>query len=182
MSNIEKHRVEIKNHFAEDERAPLKTSHDLEGLRYFAIDEKYFCECDFVKSVNVKAFDLPTYSGITRPYIEYGKLSCKIASNKINLTVYKNLTYIQNPLYKNHLFLPFKDITSGQETYGGGRYIDLKTDDIVDNKVKVDFNKCYNPWCAYSDSFNCPIPPKENHLSIAISAGEKNYEGTHKVK
>lgn len=78
--------------------------------------------------------------------------------------------------YKNHLFLPFTDLTSGEETYDNGRYIDLETVDIKNKTVEIDFNKAYNPYCAYvSYTYNCPIPPKENYLPVAILAGEKNY-------
>jgi uncharacterized protein (DUF1684 family) len=84
------------------------------------------------------------------------------------------------PEYKDHLFLPFTDLTSGEETYTAGRYIDLSFEDIIDNKVVIDFNKAYNPYCAYvSGKYNCPIPPRENTLSVAILAGEKNYGKEH---
>ncbi len=82
--------------------------------------------------------------------------------------------------YKDQLFLPFTDLTSGEESYAAGRYIDLIFDDILDNKVIIDFNKAYNPYCAYvSGKYNCPIPPRENSLNVAILAGEKNF-GKHK--
>ena len=78
--------------------------------------------------------------------------------------------------YKDHLFLPFTDLTSGELTYSAGRYIDLKMSDIVENVVVIDFNKSYNPYCAYvSGKYNCPIPPKENQLPVSILAGEKNF-------
>ena len=84
------------------------------------------------------------------------------------------------PGMKDHLFVPFKDWTNGEESYGGGRYIDLKTGDITDGKITIDFNKCYNPWCAYSDGYNCPIPPVENHFELKIEAGEKMWTGKKK--
>ncbi|MFT4762129.1 MAG: hypothetical protein ACI9LN_004113, partial [Saprospiraceae bacterium] len=65
--------------------------------------------------------------------------------------------------------------TNSETTYGGGRYLDFKTTDIVDGKMTIDFNKTYNPWCHYSDGYNCPIPPKENHLEVEIVAGERNF-------
>jgi len=80
--------------------------------------------------------------------------------------------------YKNYLFLPFTDATTGVETYESGRYIDLQTGDIKNNQVVIDFNKAYNPYCAYvSGVYNCPIPPRENHLPVAILAGEKRFAG-----
>jgi uncharacterized protein (DUF1684 family) len=73
------------------------------------------------------------------------------------------------------LFVPFKDRTNYDATYGGGRYIDLSTKDIVNGRILLDFNKCYNPYCAFADGFNCPIPPDENSLPIEIAAGEKTF-------
>ena len=80
------------------------------------------------------------------------------------------------PQYRDYLFLPFKDPTNGKASYGGGRYLDLKTGDLKSGTAIIDFNKAYNPWCAYADGFSCPIPPAANHLAVEIHAGEKNFE------
>jgi uncharacterized protein (DUF1684 family) len=81
------------------------------------------------------------------------------------------------PQYKDYLYLPFKDFTNGESTYGGGRYLDFKMSDIQENQtIIIDFNKAYNPYCAYSDGYSCPIPPSENHLQVFIEAGEKNIK------
>lgn len=173
-----KYRAEKKSEMLKDERFPLKNEKDFAGIKYYKANDKYRVNCTFQKTEGAKPFDLPTYSGKTRPYIEYGRLSCPVEKNMVQLSIYRSIANLQ--IYKNHLFLPFKDLTTDRETYGGGRYIDLQLDDIKDNVIEIDFNKCYNPWCAYSDGFNCPIPPKENQLNIAIKAGEKNYEGIHK--
>ena len=69
------------------------------------------------------------------------------------------------------LFLPFQD--SSADSYGGGRYLDIRTGDIRDGKLVLDFNRCYNPYCAYKEGYSCPIPPVENRLPVAIEAGEK---------
>lgn len=87
-----------------------------------------------------------------------------------------------NPAYKDLLFLPFTDQTNNKETYGGGRYIDLNVNDIRNNHLEIDFNKAYNPYCAYSDGYRCPIPPEENDLPISIIVGEKLYTGEKKHK
>jgi uncharacterized protein (DUF1684 family) len=81
--------------------------------------------------------------------------------------------------YKNYLFLLFTDATSGADSYGGGRYIDLSMQDIIDNSVLIDFNKAYNPYCAYASGYNCPIPPRENHIPFPIKAGEKDFGKSH---
>ncbi len=82
-----------------------------------------------------------------------------------------------DPKYKDYLVLLFSDATTGKETYEAGRYIDFTTGDIKNNMLVIDFNKAYNPYCAYEKGkYNCPIPPIENKLSIAITAGEKIYD------
>lgn len=78
--------------------------------------------------------------------------------------------------YKDYLFVPFGDATSGFESYGGGRYLEFEISDIHHNKVQLDFKKAYNPYYAYTAGYNCPIPPKENFLAVSIEGGEKNYE------
>ena len=84
--------------------------------------------------------------------------------------------------YQDYLFLPFTDSTNGNETYEAGRYIDLKMTDIAGNSVIIDFNKSYNPYCAYKSGYQCPVPPAENHLKTWVRAGEKKFapeEHTH---
>ena len=78
--------------------------------------------------------------------------------------------------YRDHLFIPFADATTSNETYEGGRYIDLNISDIKDGIIIIDFNKAYNPYCAYDHDYSCPLPPKENHITIAVRAGEKRFK------
>jgi uncharacterized protein len=96
----------------------------------------------------------------------------------VKLNIYQSQMLIGVDQYKDYLFLPFTDLTTGAESYETGRYIDLKTGDIVDGKLTIDFNRCYNPYCAYRAGYSCPIPPKENALPVAIPAGEMKY-GKH---
>lgn len=176
---INHHRAEYKADFLKDERAPLEEA-DMEHMHFYDADENYNCHCDFQLTPETKPFELSTYSGKTKPFRQYGIATCMINSKKTKVHLYTNLRVQAMPGYKDHLFLPFKDHTSGEDTYGGGRYIDLKTGDIQNGKVMIDFNKCYNPWCAYSDGYNCPIPPIENHFDLPIMAGEKMWTGKKK--
>ena len=80
---------------------------------------------------------------------------------------------MRNPAYKNYIFLPFTDDSNGFETYGGGRYLDIDKPEDGVRKIVLDFNIAYNPYCAYSDAYSCPIPPRENNLSVKILAGAK---------
>lgn len=107
-------------------------------------------------------------------YDKYGTLTFELDDKTYKLSVYQSHSLRNNKKYKNYLFLPFTDLTNGNETYGGGRYIDFTIPDS--DVVVIDFNKAYNPYCVYSDKYSCPIPPKENHLPIKITAGIKNYK------
>ncbi|MGB4960790.1 MAG: DUF1684 domain-containing protein [Saprospiraceae bacterium] len=178
-SSLETHRVEYKAGFLKDPRSPLVVN-DLPYLDFFTENKAWNLTCNCTLVENATPFELPTYSGVTRTYILYAKVACPYKKILISIEIYKNIHQPINPLYKNHLFLPFKDLTNGDQTYGGGRYINLQTTDIKNGNINIDFNKCYNPWCAYSDGYNCPIPPKANHIDLSVEAGEKMYLGEHK--
>ena len=171
-------RTEYKAEFLKSERSPLKKK-DLKYLRFYQPDSSYRVNASFEKTEKSEPFEIPTSSGIKKTYLQYGILTFELHGVKQTLNVYKSLGLQALPQYKDYLFLPFKDKTNGKESYGGGRYIDLTTKDIKENVYVLDFNRSYNPYCAYSDGYNCPIPPKVNHLSVAIEAGEKNFGREH---
>ncbi|MEO5905372.1 MAG: DUF1684 domain-containing protein [Saprospiraceae bacterium] len=174
--DIEMHRIQYKSDFLTDERSPLKKE-DLIHLDFYPPVADGKVKATFTLTPDAEPFDLPTYSGITRSYRKYGIATFNRENKEINLSLYQNMTLISNPAFKDYLFLPFKDETNGVTTYGGGRYLNMSKDDTADGIITIDFNKAYNPWCAYSDGFNCPIPPVENHLSFPVHAGEKSYKG-----
>lgn len=148
-------------------------------LNYFPVDKAYRTTADVTLLLGEETFKMPTYDGTSNPYKRYAILNFKLDNKSYQLTVYQSAALFQNPQYKNHLFLPFLDATNGQESYNGGRYIDLSITDIIDNKVTLDFNTAYNPYCAYSNGYRCPVPPQENILETKIMAGEKAF---HKQK
>ena len=156
------------------------TGADKELFRFFPVDEKYKITALFEKKNDSKWFSMET-SGTTRKIFRiYGVLRLVINDTSVKLNIYQSQNLMNSEEYKDQLFLPFTDLTSGEETYDGGRYIDLVIGDIVENKVIIDFNKAYNPYCAYvSGKYNCPVPPKENELPVAIPAGEKLFEKAH---
>ena len=175
-------RVEYRKDFLMNDRSPLRSDGDLMNLRFYDPDNRFRFVCTFKRTPDEKPFDLPTYSGITKSYVKYGTLTFKWKGKTQVLSVYQNLSLRNIPQFAEHLFLPFRDLTNDDTTYGGGRYIDLKISDVEAAKVILDFNKSYNPWCAYSDGYNCPIPPTENTLDFAIEAGEKLWAGKKKTK
>lgn len=176
---IATHREEYKAEFTLDPRSPLDSS-ELKDLDFFEPNKRAKVEAVFVKTPDAQPFDLPTYSGITRPYRKWGVATFLWAQDSVSLALYESLNLHANPIYDDYLFLPFKDETNGTTTYGGGRYLNMSKADTEDGKLTIDFNLCYNPWCAYSDGYNCPIPPAENSLPFSMEAGERMYKGVHK--
>jgi len=146
---------------------------DKSHLKFFNIDNSYRVVCRFEKTENAKWFAMSTSSGAKDIHRKYGTLHFTIHDTALTLTVYQSQSLLNTQQYKDYLFVPFTDATNGEETYAGGRYIDMVMGDIKDNQCIVDFNKAYNPYCAYTDGYSCPIPPMENHLLISIRAGEK---------
>ena len=90
--------------------------------------------------------------------------------------VYKNDKALENDAVQYFLYIPFRDYTCRDECYGGGRYIDLLASDVKDNKLVIDFNRAYNPYCAYNEMYSCPVPPAENSLPLEVRVGEKKYK------
>lgn len=119
-------------------------------------------------------FKLATSSGKTKEARKYALLRFKLKGKTCSLYAYQLLGLMSKEETARHLFLPFTDLSSGGESYGGGRYIDLEIDDIqADQTVTIDFNKAYNPYCAFTTGYNCPVPPRENALPVSIKAGER---------
>jgi len=145
-------------------------------FRFFPVSKSYRVTAHFKKTTDSPWISIPTSSGKSKQYRIYGWLTFKLNGSKQKLAVYQSQFLLQHNEYFDYLFLPFKDATNGKESYETGRYLDLKISDIRDGRIVLDFNKAYNPYCAYvSGRYSCPVPPKENHLKIAISAGEKQF-------
>lgn len=163
-------------HVAKDPTAPLKRT-DIQYVHHYEPDSGYRVQATIELLLNEQPFRMPTSDGTSKEYIRYAKARFSIDGRASELTIYRSTDLFVSPAYRNHLFLPFTDETNGGETYGAGRYIDLSMTDIRDGRIAIDFNNAYNPYCAYSGGYRCPVPPAENHLPIAIKAGEKNYTG-----
>jgi len=156
------------------------TGKDKELMSFFPIDEKYRITCRFERTPNSQWFRMESSGQIKKNYRTYGTIHFTINDSAATLNIYQSQDLMATTQYRDHLFIPFTDATSGEETYESGRYIDLDIQDIVNNKYTIDFNKAYNPYCAYvSGKFNCPIPPAENRLAVAIRAGEKAFAKHH---
>jgi len=173
-TEIAQFRKNYLQELADEERQPVKKA-DMKFIRFFEPDSSYRVSAAFTPTLGSQPFLIPTHSGKQKPYKEYGVLTFSLRDTTYTLHVYQSLDLINNKQYQHHLFLPFKDLTNYETTYAGGRYIDLKTTDIIDGQVVIDFNKCYNPYCAFGEGYSCPIPPSENYLATVIAAGEKMF-------
>lgn len=152
---------------------------DKKYFRFFAPDKSYRVIATITRLSDTTGFIMKT-SGTKEPkYFKYGILQFFLDNKPFQLRVYQSAQLRSTATYKNYLFVPYTDLTSGDESYGGGKYIEFFTTDIKDGKVTIDFNKAYNPYCAYTTGYNCPIPPRENNLPIAIRAGEKMFGKEH---
>jgi uncharacterized protein len=163
---------EDKNAFMKGADSPFTdTTEVFSGLKYFAPDIKYRVSANLEEVENKKVIVLSTSDGKEQKYLEYAYATFSIdgVDNRLLL-----LEVMDMGPQRGKLFLAFADATSAMETYGAGRYLDVKKVPGA-GSITLDFNLAYNPYCAYSDGFSCPFPPKENILKIAIRAGEKTY-------
>lgn len=172
---IEHERDSIVHHFGDSETTILKEE-DLsrfKGMPFFGISEAWNVEAEFSLIEDGKEFKMKTSTDRLPMYRPYGVATFVIDDVPCMLTIYQNIELSKKEGFEDYLFIPFTDMTNGDDTYGGGRYLDIRIGDIQDGKVKLDFNRCYNPYCAYNDRYSCPIPPRENDLKIRIEAGVK---------
>lgn len=152
---------------------------DKKYLQFFPIDSSLRVWCTFTPARNAKWFSMKTSGTTSQVYKKYGLLEFSIQGVSLALTVYQSQSLMSSDEYADYLFIPFTDNTTGNESYGGGRYLDQRMGDIRNNRLLLDFNKAYNPYCAYATGYNCPIPPAENDLHISIKAGERAYAKPH---
>ena len=165
-------RVDKDSFFRNDIDSPIPPGERsrFRGLKYFPPDEGYRISSKLERFDSPKPIMIATSTGTRQAYLRYGALVFKIEERSLRLIVYKSA---EDP-YARSLFVPFSDETSGRETYESGRYLDLEEQGGDD--YELDFNMAYNPYCAYSEEYTCPIPPVENKLPVKILAGEKNYK------
>ncbi|OOG68758.1 DUF1684 domain-containing protein [Algoriphagus sp. A40] len=138
-------------------------------LNFYDIDPAYKIKARIVPIENKKVREVPLTDGSKQRYIEHSFAEFELGGKTNKLL----LLQAMDEADKRNFFLAFADETSARETYGGGRYLNVRQDGK--NSITIDFNLAYNPYCAYNPDYACPIPPKENLLDIAIPVGEKNY-------
>jgi uncharacterized protein len=173
---IRKYRNGINIRLLYGESTPLlpEQQKNFKGLNYFPPDFDYLVEATLVKADQQEDVIMMTSGERTPIYIKYGIVKFMLNGKSLTLTVYQSKKMLEMVKDVNSVFIPFRDETCGKESYGGGRYIDCEIPSTGD-KVILDFNKAYNPYCAYNHTYSCVIPPEENRLSIRIEAGEKVF-------
>lgn len=171
-AKIQKLREEKDHYMRTASDSPFSDSTELfTGLHYYPVNPAYRINARLTPIDQKKAVTLLTSDEKQKSYLEYAYAEFELGGVKNKLLI---LEIMDSGPYRGTLFLAFADQTSAKETYGAGRYLDIKKVP-GSSSITLDFNEAYNPYCAYNDNFSCPFPPQENILSIAIEAGEKNY-------
>ena len=150
--------------FQRDPGSPIEDKDRFTGLSYFPVDPALRISATLVPHAQPKLLAMQTSDGQAREYRNVGHFDLVVGGEPVRLQAYQQRG-------SQSLFVPFRDATSGKETYGAGRYLDLHIE--AGGTVDLDLNLAYNPYCAYSESYSCPLPPPENWLKVAIRAGER---------
>jgi len=171
-AEIRKERQAKDDYMRSSDESPFgEEKKNCKGLNYFPIDFNYRISARLISIENKKVVVLPTSDNLEKKYLEYATAEFELNGEPSKLLI---LEIMEEGPYRGTLFLAFADATSAKETYGAGRYLDVKKVPGA-SSIILDFNQSYNPYCAYSQKFSCPFPPKENVLKVAVRAGEKNY-------
>ncbi len=172
--SIYTHRQHYKQEFLTDSHSPL-SAEDTGYLRFFEPNRIFQVLAKFTISKDTTPFEMHTHSGKIKMYRKYGSINFKLKNQGHSLEVYQSIDLLKKEEQKDYLFIPFNDLTNYETTFGGGRYIDVSIKDVQEGKIWIDFNKCYNPYCAYASGYSCPIPPLANRLDTKVVAGEKLF-------
>lgn len=167
---------ELNADFKDATTSPLKDKDrkNFMGLDFFKFDSAFVVSANLVRTPEEKPFKMKTTTDRLPEYVKYGVVEFQLHKETYQLNIYRNLDLLDKEGYDDYLFLPFLDNTNGEESYGGGRYVESripKGDTII-----IDFNKAYNPYCAYNEKYSCPIVPRENYLPLEIKAGVKIFK------
>ncbi len=167
IAALEAQRAEKDSYLRRDPYSPIEDRVNFAGLNYYPPSPALRLTL-LLHRTQPEPLTFQTSTGDERVYNRIGTVEFEVDGRPVQLAIYRSEEY-------DELFLPFRDATSGQETYGAGRY--LEPVDLGNDQILVDFNLAYNPYCAYSPDFSCPLPPVENWLTtVAIRAGEKVYK------
>ncbi len=165
VTTIQTLRSNKDSYLKKDTSSPIENKANFKGLKYFEINPAFKIISKIDKLTSGQTINISMSGGEVEEYEAYGNVIFELEGVKCALKIFKTP--------EGNLFLPFKDLTSNKETYGAGRYLDFGIDDVNDNQLTIDFNKAYQPFCAYNHTFTCPVPPAENFLNVSVKAGER---------
>lgn len=173
---IMQERKQKDQEFTETKESPLdpKYRQSFRGLPYFRISPSWRISARLERYSNPDTIKMKTTTERLPLYLVYGKAHFTIKGQEFSLTVFRNVGLMSKPGFEDYLFVPFTDETSGNRSYGGGRYIDARI--VEGDNIVIDFNRAYNPYCVYSKKYSCPIPPTENFIPMPVNAGEKAFK------
>ena len=173
IKEIKLHQLEQNILFQTKGKSPLKEVERkyFKDLPFFDIDLSFRVEATLTKTPSTSFFQMKTTTDRLSDERVYAVLSFVLKEKEYHLNVYQGEQLMMQKGYEDYLFLPFLDDTNSETTYGGGRYLDLRIPN--GNKIIVDFNKAYNPYCYYNSRYSCPIVPSENYVPLKITAGVK---------
>ncbi|MCF6170674.1 MAG: DUF1684 domain-containing protein [Bacteroidales bacterium] len=176
IAGINQSRAEKDAEFADSTRSRFNAEERavFHGLNYFDPDPYYKISAVFTVDTSSPAFKMPTNTDRKPNYRVFGFIDFTVHGIDCRLTAYQNMDYKDDPEWGGYLFVPFSDKTNGKESYGAGRYLDIPIPGP--GSFILDFNEAYNPYCAYSDRWSCPLVPVGNYLEVSIPAGEKKYK------
>ncbi len=150
--------------------SPLSDTSGFEGLPYFSYDSTFAVSAALVPALGRDTLIIPTSSGALQAYVSAGQLVFEAGGIQRRLEAFQS---VGGP--EARLFIPFRDATTGRQSYGGGRYLDLPL--APSGRYALDLNRAYHPYCVYNPTYSCPLPPAENTLELAVTAGERLPEG-----
>lgn len=172
IHEIEGFRKDKDSFFGSESDSPIpeRERGRFKGLKYFPPASDYRVNARLTMFDKPEVVTMTTSKGTIRPYLKYGVFSFELQGKKLQLHAYK----AADDPHDQSLFVPFADETSGKETYGAGRYLDIE--EVRGDDHVLNFNLAYNPYCAYNENYVCPFPPRDNRLPVSVKAGEKNYK------
>jgi hypothetical protein len=175
MGQLENLRQDIDSFMKDHPQSPLARDQQesFEGLDYYEVNQDLILEVEIERFPdNEPVVTMQTSTGDVQEYRRWGRFSFEVEGQSASMTIYSD------PMGRD-FFMPFKDATNGKETYGAGRYMDEHRPgfrSLAGDRFEVDFNYAYNPYCAYSPHYSCPLPPRENWIQVPVQAGEKNFK------
>nr|WP_321222362.1 DUF1684 domain-containing protein [uncultured Psychroserpens sp.] len=165
----------MNSDFKDASKSPLKAKDlkNFKGLDFFKLDTTFVVQASLKRTPESKWFKMQTTTSRVSNERIYGILTFKLQGETFKLNIYQGKDLMNEDGFEDYLFLPFLDNTNGNETYGGGRYIDMRIPQ--GDTIEIDFNKAYNPYCAYNEKYSCPIVPRENYIDLEVRAGVKKF-------